>query len=397
MSANMIVTAGADGSPSSGSGAAPTYALSRRGFASQGPFHSSANLVSVAAGSTVINQFHIPYTVRGMRIVLQNFSTSAITYDGVAIKAVATHKNQGGTGTKVQVKFSGANSVTVPAATGSGVDIIPGYAVSDPFTLAGIARTDGGTGYLYNLRAYTAGGGSVQSMPDTFAAVETASGLQYAGGVWAAFDGVTQFFDQAINGTTAPVLGYVQFASDTPIVTIAGYGDSIVSANGCGWKDRAAKALRDRGYRVVVVNHAQGGSGYATARAIAAAYLPIDNANIALLPQFSVNDITGTADPLFAFSRMLEAAEAARSSPMTWTAIPTTLYASRNVAIRAANALVPGLGIPYAGFYAAIVNPANQDQILPAYDADGIHPNVAGHTAMATVFVDAVLASKLIA
>lgn len=253
--------------------------------------------------------------------------------------------------------------------------------------ISGAARVDGGSGYLFNIRAYSSAGGGGLTIAPTYTGLQTAGGLDYAGGVGtgnlaSSFGGVN------INGNSSPVLGFPIFTSREDVATVLFVGDSITYGGTVGWTTLADKALRAAGKKANFVTFAQGGVGstyFAYALAEALGLLKPTH----LVIQFgSINDTDGDAVSLplsLAMDNIQSVADFGCNVFATSTLV-STLYSVRNPYVLVRNAALYGHGIKYSDFYPLTVDGNNPNGIASMY-ADGVHPNGATYQLMADKFV----------
>lgn len=320
---------------------------------------------------------------------MENYGATAITFDKIAIKSVNSHKNDGGSGGNTVLTYLGSQSVTVPAAiSGAGtVNCKPSRIKLDKARISGIDRVDAGSGYLFNIRAYSPAGDGGLTIAPTYTGLQTAGGLDYAGGTYVG-DQATNFNGIAINGNSSPILGFPIFTVREDVATVLFTGDSITNGATVGWVTRAEKALRAAGKKVSFVNFAQGGVdstyfNYALGEALAL-FKPTH-----LCIQFgSINDTAGDAFSLpisLAMDNIQSVADFGCNAFATST-LASPMYATRNPGTVLRNEVLYAHGIKYSDFYPLTVDGNNHNGINSMY-ADGVHPTGATYQLMADKFV----------
>lgn len=391
----------------------------------QNTFAHANRAISVYGGSSaVVADRTVPMQIcadgefGGFRIRFHNTGNSALTV-GPVVAAVAADSGATGTAlTWVPVLFGGQSTVTIPASPSyaSGGDVEFSVADSDYVFLASVARADGSKYPILQVRSYYQNGGTCDtgSGSDTLAMTNAAfpAGKRImsarSAGNTATYPtalGMT-LSDSAVTYSIAPA--EVEFTYTAPIVSVAGFGDSI--SNGIG--DAATPLVSPLAKAVITLNgsdapryswaqFAQSAQSHAKTTNNCIATLATLRPSIVRIPTFSPNDGTPTAALMQRFfantMRMVEAATKAGSAyylvgpPPCWNGAHEAIilaYIAKITAWCTAN------GVAYLDSRAILQDPANPGKYLPAYNSgDNVHPSAAGRGALAAG--DAVIISAL--
>lgn len=192
----------------------------------------NASLLGDASGyHTVESVFETDAPFFDAAVLLHHYGTAAITIAKAEIAAAPdTNTTAYSTLTRVALTFDGSATKDLPERVGTN---IPSSTLSDRLYLASVARTDGGSGYIYRCRiVYQGSAGAVVPFSynitqETFTDYKTATGKDWQGRS-AVGDGIanpaltlsaTLSFGRAIGGF---VVGHA-----AKVVNHAAFGDSI--------------------------------------------------------------------------------------------------------------------------------------------------------------------------
>lgn len=399
----------------SGGGISPVGA--QRGFFSM-PLPPADSTGGVAKTYDV--QFAAKRAFRGVRFVLLNLNTAAAAaYTAMRCGSAPKHLNSYGneiTWWPSLLTVNGASSFSVPAAVAGGKAnyVTPGFAITDFVPLQPIARTDTPTGKpLVRVRVRSAVEVQKVYSVGSFAAAWNAYvgangpviGSYQAGGDYATAPPTDAVYTVVENG------GYVQpvialFAYETPGTQVWAFGDSLFEGNGSSVGPTAATGIL--GWPTLV-NLQQAGidalnmgvTGQTTADSLATMYAMIratdDLPQYVALKVYSPNDGSPTQALTDAvWGRILAACSWLKSKgvvPVLFTSPPVNAWTSGQHAFNEsqnARAAAFVASCPWARLVdmaAAVRDPSNPRQILPAYNYDGTHYLDAGHQAIADAAV----------
>ena len=363
---------------------------------------------AVPSDRTVATQICADGEFGGFRARLHNFGSAALTVGPVVAAVSADSGATGAALTWVPVLFGGQSTVTIPAPTSyaSGGDVEFVVADSDYVFLSSVARADGTKYPILQVRVYYPNGGSADTGAgsDTLAMTNAAfpAGKRVmsarAAGNMATYPTAAGMMlsDSATTYSISPA--EIEFTYTTPIVSIAGFGDSI--SNGIG--DTVTPLVSPLAKAVIALNgedapryswaqFAQSAQSHAKTTNNCIATLSALRPSIVRIPTFSPNDGTPTAILMQRFfantMRMIEAATNAGSAfylvgpPPCWNGAYETVitgYIAKITAWCSAN------GVAYLDSRAILQDPENPGKYLPAYNSgDNVHPSKAGRNALA--------------
>lgn len=344
---------------------------------------------------------------------------------GAAVVAAPTPSETPGTSgeTFYKARFGGALSATLPVAVDA-TNLVPSYTWTDWNPITSIARTDGGTLPLVDIRLFYPAG-TVPSL--------AYNGSTYtAWAVWGRDDIVTggkayRVFAQAVeavatpaNFTSATTVAYhvpiiIQYKSRNGGVSIARFGDSIWDGgtstyqnNGFAWQ--AVKDLAASGYVLEDANFSVPGQTTINLGQIAGQLMPYIKPTVCAFESASVNNYGASLGSRTqqhgrgALGTFLALCAEYRASPLTASFLPVTNAAkaygatdSQRVTLNtflAAQSLVDKY--TYVDFGTVMDGVVTSGQVEPAVayiTGDGIHPNDAGHTAMLPLYKAGLLAA----
>jgi hypothetical protein len=363
-------------------------------------FPNAANSASANFSFLLEAQALAPFAA--FRPIYVNFAASqTITQAKYALPPTTLHNGVALTWTNAT--FSGSNSGTQAAGSGSGQNVVPSILVGDWIFAPSVARTDDAAkNPLVQFRTHYTGASSQQSIfSNAMGDLATAEGLEYATNV-SAGDLVTSpgSWAPARNNTWMCPVG-VDFLYGIPTRVIADVGDSLMrgqesSTTSNGWRTVSQRAATLKRASTAIW---QAASFAVTGQNTAASYLTALEVVTQLRPTYlcvrawSPNDGTPTQALMdAAWARALAIVEHCRRNnvvPVLCTSGPVNAYtAPQDALLKAQNARVMGM----AGFAvvsdegAAVEDPADRSNILPAYDSgDGVHYVSAAYDAMAAV------------
>lgn len=388
-----------------------TRSIVRRGTASvQKPFSYAGQ--SVGVGTTLVTQHAADDSFYAVQLIYGNWSGSTYDVTTARVSPTPTHQDLGSTTTWTNVTFP---SATCPAGSGSGNDIVPGMMASNVIPVVSVARTDDTTKKpLLQCRSYYAGAASAGQVGASdfanFNASAAANGYQYASRSPAGDQTATFTASQnPVEAGTWVAPMAVKFFYNVRTVMLASVGDSLTkghlsTGSATGWPIRAAAALSNANLRVTDGNFGWTGQTHAASMAIAKQVISVVRPDVLTFCAWSPNDAAAGSQTQAIFdagwSRTLEILELCRQNNIIPVVVTSgawnSLSAAENTRRLAQNARVRGLASMAVIVDAASVidNPANSNQILPAYDiGDGLHYNDAGYAAIATVAATALKAA----
>lgn len=356
---------------------------------------------NVSADMTIVTQQPALSEFYGVSLLYANYSTAGpITITIAKCAAAPTHQNDGTALSWVNVLFSGSATVTIPAATGTGNDIVPSVVMSDFINIASVARTDDTTKLpLLQTRSYgaaawsavNAGAGDLAN----FNANSASGGAQFGSRIPSG-DQVTTIVAQ-IPVETGTFLNpvAVKFYYSKKSFTLLSVGDSLTrgqgsTSNALGWPKRVQGLLKTARINYNSCNFGWSGQKIQASHSIAKNLISL-KPNALSFYAWSPNDgITTQALMDTYWASTLELAEICRQNniiPILCTSGPVNSYTSAQNTIRVSqNNRIRASGITYIDIDSVIANPANPAQILPAYDSgDGLHYNDAGYAASANL------------
>ncbi len=263
----------------------------------------------VSSGSSQFTfgaNFQLEAQPTGIRLILANYGAGA-TLAGLCAAASASAASGttpvDGSGNPVawtQATVNGG-ALVMPAGTATA----PAYQLTDLMPIEGIARTDGGSGFLIYTRAAspTSGYAAMTAQADTFADLNTALGRpinQYlAAGNYASSNQAGLVDAGASFGFQTFYVAGIVFETEQRCVTLGGFGDSLTQGHFtvgeyAGFARRAANQLSSSACAVSFVDGGFSGETIAVicarVRAVVAAGIPL---HLVTLPIDSPNDYLG--------------------------------------------------------------------------------------------------------
>lgn len=349
-----------------------------------------------AGGTGSITGYSNPTTYY---VIATNGSTTftlSATPGGVPITTTA------GTPTGLTYSFA----AYLPAATGSGNDIVPSLYVTGMLPITSLARTDDTTkNALLQCRTYFAAAASGISLGGTdiatFNASSAASGMQFAartpaGDATATFTASQQPLEA---GSWIVPAGVIFYYPGVRSITLASAGDSLqkghlTTGSATGWVERMAGLLCTATVEVSPCVWAWTGQTHAASIAIARNIVATLKPTYQVFASWSPNDAAAGSHTQAIFdaglARALDMIEFCRQNgvkPVIVTCAPwTSLTQAESDRRRALNVTLRSLSNVARIVDAATVleDPANTKNLLAAYDTgDGLHWNDAGHAAVA--------------
>lgn len=371
------------------------------------------------AAKTFDVQIPAKRSFKGVRFVFLNLNTAAANY--TAMRCAAAPKHLINTGAELTwsglLTVNGSSAFAVPAGVAGGKAnyFTPGVAITDFYPLQPVARTDTVTGkYLVRVRS--------RSAVEVQKVYSVGSAFPPAWNAYVGADGprIGSYQATADQVTSTPVDstsvlesgGYIQpvialFAYDTPATQVWAFGDSLFEGNGSSVGPAAGTGIL--GWPTLInLQQASidalnmGVTGQTTEDSIAMMYAMLkatdDLPRFVALKAYSPNDGNPTQALIDAvWGRLLAACSWLRSKGITpvlftsppvnsWSAGQRTFNEAQNA--RAAALVVACPWIRLVDMWAAVRDPANTRQILPAYNyGDGTHYLDAGHQAVADAAV----------
>ena len=351
-------------------------------------------------------QCALPTDFMAVRLVLQNGLTSAITGVTACASVGGTSTDRvNNAGAWVNATFSGASSVTLPAAT---VTTDPTITTSDWVPLASIARVDGGTLPLLYVRCLTPAANTQAPLNGLGVAITgwatKADGLIWA---WRFQSGDFVTTPSGMTGSSdpsaSPIVGVQYLARDGAILSVAAFGDSIISAYsstipGDGFVSRAVSSY---GKGASVAN--MGWTGQTTDKFLIRAqrYIPAFRPSHAMYFVYSPNDGAAPTAAIIAaqHARALQFVDLCRqygTYPILCTGLPRTTDSTDTVSSysnaqddlrKAFNNKVATLGVEVCDLATAISNSTALGTaslwVSAAATLDGLHPSESGNDLLA--------------
>jgi hypothetical protein len=195
---------------------------------------------AASSNRTFVSQIPAPYNYHGVRLVFANYDYAATATIGVCkIASAPTHLNNGAALSWTTVTFKEAGTMVIPQGIGEAAtldEVVPGILVSDMIPIADVARSDGGTKKLLQVRTYfsaatvqakliytTTLGFMKDKHPD----------LEYGLGIWQD-DHVTSPAISKVPSATGQFIVPVGviFYGDDEAITLCGFGDSLTRGAG---------------------------------------------------------------------------------------------------------------------------------------------------------------------
>lgn len=367
---------------------------------------------AVSAGMSVISQIPALGQFFAFRLRYYNKTLSAVTITIAKAACSPTHENDGALLTWLPVTFGGSTSAVIPAGTqpagGDANDIVPGFIDSDLIFAVSLARTDDPTkAPLIIARTYFAGAGCAHNVGATDIAVYNASsasgGMQYASRLPAG-DHVTSIdaYAPLQAGTWLnPVAA--QFLYSVPTWVHSAVGDSRTRGQGStnnllGWPNVLQGLRRGRSSTLLfsVEGHGWSGQHHAAIAATAKAVMANNKPNSISMHASTPNDPVTQAAMDQAFANFLDVMEVARLAGIRFTPVTSGAVngynAAQNALLKAQNARIRALGIPFLDEAAIVDDPADTSKIRAEFDSgDHLHYNTACYAALA-VAMDTVMA-----
>lgn len=351
---------------------------------------------ALAAGNTVITQQPAEAAFRGVRLIYQNFATSAYTVSGAKVAAAPTHQNDGSALTWKVADVSAA----IPAASGSGNDIVTGFMKTPVIALASVARSDGGAFPLAQTRSYFGNAGALQSGvgANHFTDFKAATGREFAARIPAG-DLVTTLTPSApLEAGTWLTPAAIEFIYDVPSVTVAAVGDSLMrgqgsAASALGPVQQFCYSKSSSNFVVSPSVYAVSGQTTGASHAIGASVAATLKPSFLVFSAYSPNDTIATQDDIDALwlstLSLIQTCLDNKVVPVVVTAVPeNALTVGRNNLRLAQNSRVRKLTghVAVADFDAVIRSTTNSAVIAAFADSgDGRHLSTAGYAAEADV------------
>jgi len=378
--------------------AGPRNVISGSGVIAQNKLPISATKVfsgsgtALSSGNTVITQVPAEAKFSGARLIYQNFATSEYSVSLAKIAAAPTHQNDGSALTWKTVDVSAA----IPAATGTGVDIVPGFMRTPVIAISSVPRSDGGVMHLLQTRSYFGNAGAVQTGvgATAYANFKTATGREYGARIPAGDLVTTLTASAPLEAGTWQTPAAIEFIYDVPSITIACCGDSIMRGQGStesalGVVQQLAFASTSAAFVVSPAVYAVSGQKTLASHAIGALISATLKPNVLVMAAYSPNDaitVQADIDALWvSLIGLIQTCIANDVTPVVVTAVPeNALTVGRNTLRLAQNARVMALPKPVlvCDFDAVIRDPSNSALIASFADSgDGRHLSTAGYTA----------------
>ena len=275
-----------------------------------------------------------------IQLIVGNPTTSPMTYDAFGIAAQATLSGPNGFAVPVDgsgavqgftpVTWGGAAAAVIPAGTAAQ----PTYLISDPIPLESIARSDGGTLPLLNIRTFISTPSSMLSLIQV--AAFNANRLQGR----CVHDYLVQGSNAIASAAVQPKnldVGYmpvvgIRYLSTRTGVTLMAMGDSLTqgqftSSQFNAWGLKAAEILSTPLAPVSFANEGVGGQTTDVFQARGRTAIALYNPDIVAIPPWSPNNQEGVSgsNRLGMLAQALETAaiaEAAGATPIIETAWP---------------------------------------------------------------------------
>lgn len=353
-----------------------------------------------------------------VRLAFMNTQVSSVVIDKVKVAVADGLGNDGTALTWVNVTFdntSGAAggdiplittgatlAVSVPAATGAGVTLVPGIAWSDWIAIKSIARSDLTRFPVLQVRAYTALGGAIQqSVATGNAAYDAASNKKWrmkatAGDLVTTPSGSAMI--ASVAGTWSPC-SIAQFAHRVTTVQVGIFGDSIDQGQlgatpttdyyGYGVIATDSKSLVGSA-RYSLINYSLSGQTTAQSWLWTKQYIPNSGLDYAIFHTYSPNDAVpnGNGVSMQYVTAFVNLCRKHNIIPIIRGSIPYTSLNAAQDAFRLADNLEAQKycltnNVIYLDANSALTDGETPQRIIGTYSTDGIHPNLAGHQLIA--------------
>jgi lysophospholipase L1-like esterase len=339
---------------------------------------------------TLQNQIPVPAGVNGFSLIYENGTSTASTLNACKVAFTNTDGDSGSALTWTAGTFAGASSIALPVAVGTAPQSVITPIVSDRFDIPA-------SGAYLMVRSYFSGSGcALNPAAGELTAFAGATGLIYKTGFGAG--AVADNVGIAMSAGQLICPSGVIWYADRPTLTLAAFGGSTFrgqgsTANALGMITRAAVLLSNSARLCVPYVAAQSGQNSITATSQVAKTLATLRPDVVLILGGSGNDgdlsATGFAAMRSRVAANVEQARKIGAIPIVCTLMPSVSLTEPQNVLRQAqndwimNTLTCALKADIA---TAAANPANPNQILPAYNSgDGTHLNDAGYAATAAV------------
>jgi len=344
---------------------------------------------------TIVNQIPVPTSgVTGFKLIYENPTTTASTLTTSKWATTTSDADNGSSLTWTSTTFSGATSIALPVTVGTAPNNVNSPIVSDHISKY-IA-----SGYL-QVRSYFSGSGcALNPAAGELAAFASATSRTFKTGF--AAGAVTDVTGMTLTSGQLIVPSGVLWTFGRSAVTLACSGGSTLrgqgtTANAMGMVYRAAALLTNSTVAVTPYVQAVSGQGSQTSMDQIVKLVDAVRPNYLVLLPGSGNDSdltsAGFEQMKGRFAQSLDYCRRNGVTPIAGTLMPSSSLTAPQEALRVAqNSWLRSLGgVLVADIAAVVENPANQAQILPAYDSgDGTHLNDAGAAATAAAIAGAV-------
>lgn len=331
-----------------------------------------------------------------VQLSYQNHSATAQTLDSANVVAVSSDLANGAGLTQTPVTFNGGSvSVTVPACTGTGANIVPGRVLSDVVFIKSIARVDSGVNPLLQVRSYYSGAAAVCAVAagaaGTLFQFNQLTGQEYASGFFGGASGTNGIAVARSNNIITPAGVIFYTSASLPVLAVV--GDSLSTGQGSsgGFLNQQARAAVLSGNKFTPRTLGISGQGHSASYQTGLAVIAEGKAQAIMFWAMSPNDGATQANFDKSWGETLALAQKARAAgiiPIICTSGPVNAWTAPQDAMRQAqNVRVRNLcatGIAVLSENALVLDPTNSGQIFPAYNSgDGLHYSDAGYQAIA--------------
>ena len=375
---------------------------------------------SAAANYTFASQIAAEAPFEAVKLIFVSYSSS-YNIGGCTVSATAVLGSTGTSDTWTPATFSTGKvgdlpptyasttaTFTVPAPTGSGDNLIPGWAASDWISVSSISRTDGGTLPLLAVRCWMTSSTQFDNQAGmaAFNALSTQNGRVWWTGVISDSTGVyvsapaSHAFAPSAGGQwVAPIA--VQFAyTNVTGLSLVTVGDSLIRGQSTSTRSTiltpyaqyAVNALSTTSRPITLSN--MGWSGQSHDASYRNTLWAINNLqpDVILFSVNSVNDGTTDFSANGAWNHALATITQAKANgiiPIIVTQLPSSGWNSTTdtyrVAVNNKVRALAGAGVYVLDADSIVTTGTNPGRLQAGYDSgDGEHPNAAGDAAIGT-------------
>lgn len=326
------------------------------------------------------------------RAWFRNYATSEAVVTGVIVRGVPTKTSQKG-GAWSTIPFKGGSTVSVPAKKAStyqsATHFFPGEACTDWFVPATVARTDGGTDWLFDVifRCGASGIGNTLVPSDTAGFYNTYTDL---------VESPPSTVALSMSYASASVWMEVEYFCGTarkPVYIVN--GDSTFASTEVAYFGAYQLGVRSLGGEPMTINI--GGSSAITSHENLMEFLPFVKADYVAILMYSINDASvaggqSPADAIFDSFDIIRTIQKMGYRVIPIGPMPSNINTDK---IAEARDILKDFGILFFDpCLTASDNPDASCTWKAGYNLDSYHPNETGRIAIGTAFSDWVTANS---